>query len=222
MESTLLNHRSLFARIRETFIACIQRNKTIIKAVSVTFFAVIIASILLTVFAFSANPGLFKLFESVQQNEKAYIGIPPAYTETLYFYIFLNNVGHFWNPISMFVWVPLLGTLTMGLELLLNGVIIGSVAAVAGMTNGVAYPILGLVPHGVLEIPAFILEFASIIRWQVATIEAIMAKVTGQKVNAVKLKQGIKDTVILAVASVILFAVAAVIETYVTPRLLGR
>jgi uncharacterized membrane protein SpoIIM required for sporulation len=222
MESTALNHRSLFARIWKTFIASIQRNKTIIKAVSVTFFAVIIASILLTVFAFSANPGLLKLFESVQQNEKAYIGIPPAYTETLYFYIFLNNVGHFWNPISMLVWVPLLGTMTMGLELLLNGVIIGSVATVAGMTNGVAYPILGLVPHGVLEIPAFILEFASIIRWQVATIEAIMAKVTGQKVNAVKLKQGIKDTVILAVASVILFAVAAVIETYVTPRLLGR
>jgi stage II sporulation protein M len=222
LEDIALNRRNFFVKIRETFVASVHRNETIIKAVSVTFLAVIIGSIALTVFAFSASPGLSTLFKSLQQNEKAYIGIPPPYTETLYFYIFLNNVGHFWNPISMLVWVPFLGTLTMGLELLLNGVIIGSLATLAGMTNGIAYPILGLVPHGVLEIPAFIFEFTSIIRWQVTTIEAIMAKLTGQKVNGVKLKQDVKDTLILAIASVILFAIAAVIETYVTPHLLGR
>lgn len=186
-----------------------------------TFFGVIIVSVLLTLFAFSASPGLSELFKSLLQNERRYIVIPPPYTETLYSYIFLNNVAHFWNPISMLVWVPLFGTLIMGLELSLNGVLIGSLAAIVGMTRGVAYPILGLVPHGILEIPAFILEFTCIIRWHVTTIEAIMAKATGEKANAAKLKQGLKDTAILAAASVILFAIAAVIETYVTPRLLG-
>jgi stage II sporulation protein M len=121
----------------------------------------------------------------------------------------------------MLVWAPLLGTLFLGIELLLNGVLIGVVATVVGIQPGVTYPILGLVPHGIFEIPAFILEFASIIRWQVTIVEAIMDKVTGEKVNVVKLKLGVKDAVVLAVASVVLFVIAAFVETYVTPSLLG-
>jgi stage II sporulation protein M len=221
IESAALNQRNLFARIWETFISSVQRNKTIIKAVLVTFFGVIIASTLVTSFAYSSSPTLSEFFKSLLQNERRYIVIPPPYTEMLYSYIFLNNISHFWNPIRMLVWVPLLGTLVMGLELLLNGVLIGSIAAVAGITRGIAYPILGLVPHGILEIPAFILEFVSIIRWHVTIIEAFAAKITTERVNLAKFKQGIKDTVIPAVASVILFAIAAAIETYVTPRLLG-
>jgi len=95
------------------------------------------------------------------------------------------------------------------------------VATVVGIHRGVAYPVLGLVPHGIFEIPAFIFEFASIIRWHVTTVEAIMAKVTGEKVNVVRFRLGVKDTVVLAVASVVLFAIAAFVETYVTPLLLG-
>jgi stage II sporulation protein M len=189
--------------------------------VFLTFFGAIIVSVLLTVFAFSANPGLADFFKSLEQNGSSYIVIPPPYTASLYFYIFLNNVSHFWNPIRMLVWVPLLGAPIMGLELLLNGVLIGSLATVVGIAKGATYPILGLVPHGVLEIPAFILEFTSIIRWQVATVEAIMAKLMGEKVNLIKLRQSIRDTLILAVVSVLLFAVAAAVETFVTPRLLG-
>ncbi len=221
MESIALNQRNVFVRIWEALVASVQRNMAIIKAVFLTFFGVIIVSILLTVFAFSASPGLSEFFKSLVRNESSYIVIPPPYTESLYSYIFLNNVSHFWNPIRMLVWVPLLGAPVMGLELLLNGVLIGSLATAAGIARGVAYPILGLVPHGILEIPAFIFEFTSIIRWQVTTVESIMTKATGEKVNVVKLKQGIKDTVILAVTSVILLAIAAAIETYVTPRLLG-
>jgi uncharacterized membrane protein SpoIIM required for sporulation len=36
------------------------------------------------------------------------------------------------------------------------------------------------------------------------------------------LRQGIKDTVALSLLSVALFAVAAYIETFITPHLLGR
>jgi uncharacterized membrane protein SpoIIM required for sporulation len=221
MESTALNQRNAFARIWKALVASVQRNMTIVKAVSLTFFGIIIASILVTVFAFSASPGLFEFFKSQIRNQNSYIVIPPPYTESLYSYVFLNNIGHFWNPIRMLVWVPLLGAPVMGLELLLNSALIGSLATAVGIARGVAYPILGLVPHGILEIPAFIFEFTSIIRWQVTTVESILAKITGEKVNIVKLKQDLKDTVILAVTSVILFAIAASIETYVTPRLLG-
>jgi len=182
---------------------------------------VIAVSIIVTVLAFSSSPELADLLESFSEQERRYIVVPPPYTGTLYSYILLNNLGHFWNPIRMLVWVPLFGTLFLGVELLLNGVVIGVVATVVGIQHGATYPILGLVPHGIFEIPAFILEFASMIRWHVATVEAIMAKVTGERVDVVKFKLGVKDAVVLAVASVVLFVIAAFVETYVTPGLLG-
>ncbi|MGQ9460066.1 MAG: stage II sporulation protein M [Candidatus Bathyarchaeaceae archaeon] len=174
----------------------------------------------LTIFAFSIAPWLLDWLRSVA-SERGYIVVPPPFTEDLYFYIFLNNVGHFWNPVRMLVWVPLFGTFILGLELLLNGVVIGALSVIVGMTHGVFYPILGLAPHGVFEIPAFVLQFASIIRWHVTIIDVLMAKITDEKVDGAKFRQGIKDTIILAIASVMLFMIAAFIETYVTPYLLG-
>lgn len=221
MEDLALSQKSFLARIWGAFASSIRRNKTAIRAITLTFVAGIFASIVVTVFAFSSSPELADMLESFSEQERRYIVVPPPYTGTLYFYILFNNIGHFWNPIRMLVWVPLLGTLVLGIELLLNGVLIGVVATVVGIHRGVAYPILGLVPHGTFEIPAFILEFASIIRWHVTTVEAIMAKVAGEKVNMVRFKLGVKDTVVLAVASVVLFVIAAFVETYVTPRLLG-
>jgi len=221
MEDVALNLKEFFVRVWEAFISCIQRNKTIIKAMALAFFGVIIVSMVLTVFAFSVAPGLLEWLKSLIRSERSIIAIPPPYTEDLFFYILSNNAGHFWNPIRMLVWVPLFGTFVLGLELLLNGVIIGVVSIIAGVTRGVSYPILGLVPHGIFEIPAFVFQFASIIRWHVTIIEITMAKIIGEKVNGAKFKQGIKDTIILAVASVILFTIAAFVETYITPYLLG-
>jgi stage II sporulation protein M len=121
----------------------------------------------------------------------------------------------------MLVWVPLLGTFILGIELLLNGVTIGALSVFMGRTHGILYPIVGLTPHGALEIPAFIFQFASIIRWHVTIVEFIMAKIVGERIDGVKLKHGLKDTVIMAIISLILFIIAAFVETYITPHLLG-
>jgi uncharacterized membrane protein SpoIIM required for sporulation len=216
-----LNFKSFLARVWKTFASCVLRNQTILKATSLTFFGIMVCSVFLTLFAFAASPQLSELFNSLIESERRYIVFPPPYTESLFFYILTNNAGHFWNPIRMLVWVPLFGTLVLGFELLLNGIVIGVIATIVGMSRGILYPILGLVPHGIFEIPAFILQFASIIRWHVATIEVIMAKIIGEKVDGSKFKRDVKDTIILALASVMLFIIAALIETYVTPRLLG-
>jgi len=192
----------------------------IIKATTLAFFTVIFLSILLTVIVFSQFPDLSDWFRSMAQSERRYIAIPPPFTENLYYYILLNNMGHFWNPPKMLVWVPFLGALILGFELLFNGGIIGVVATIAGMTYGALYPIAGLVPHGIIEIPALVLQFSSFIRWNATTIDAVMTKITGERVDRVKFMRGAKDTVILAMASVILFIIAACIETYVTPQLL--
>ncbi|KPV61709.1 MAG: hypothetical protein AOA66_1679 [Candidatus Bathyarchaeota archaeon BA2] len=216
-----LHLKLFFKKAKETFKSCIQRNKLIIKTTALAFFTIILLSMLSTVLVFSMAPWLSDWFRSVAQSERRYIAIPPPFTENLYFYIFLNNVGHFWNPPKMLVWIPLLGTFILGLEHLLNGGVIGIVAVMTGITHGIFYPIVGLTPHGILEIPAFILQFASIIRWHVTTIDVMMAKITGEKVESTRFKQGVKDTLILAVASVILFMIAAYVETYITPYLLG-
>ena len=215
-----LSLRTVFKGVEETLEQCVHRNGMIIKATTLAFFTVIFLSILITVIVFSLFPWFSDWFRSMAQSERRYIVIPPPFTENLYYYILLNNIGHFWNPPRMLVWIPFLGAVILGLELLFNGGIIGIVATIAGMTQGVSYPIVGLIPHGIIEIPAFILQFSSFIRWHATTIDAVMMKATGGRVKRAKFMRDVKDTVILAIASVILFIIAAYIETYVTPHLL--
>ncbi len=212
---------SLLTKAKETLQNCVQRNRTIIKVTALSFSLIILFSMVLTIAVFSAIPWASDWFWSMAESEIRYIAIPPTFTKDLYFFILLNNIGHFWNPTKMLVWIPLLGTFILGLELLLNGGIIGIVAVTAGITHGALYPILGLTPHGIVEIPAFILQFVSIIRWHVTTTEAVMKKIIGEKVDATKIRRGVKDALILAVVSVALFMIAAFIETYITPFLLG-
>lgn len=216
-----LNSKAFVATVWDAFKSCVQRNKAILKVTALSFFTIISVSMFLTVFALHVAPWLLDWLESIVLSERSYVVIPPPFTEDLYFFIFLNNVGHFWNSFKMLVWVPLVGTFILGLELLLNGVVIGALSVVVGVTRGFSYPIIGLVPHGIFEVPAFILESASVVRWQVTTIEMIMAKVVGKKVNSAQFKQDAKDTMILTIASVILFMIAAFVETYITPYLLG-
>ncbi len=52
-------------------------------------------------------------------------------------------------------------------------------------------------------------------------MDLIMAKITGEKMENANFKRDVKDTIILAIASLILFMVAAAVETYITPYLLG-
>jgi stage II sporulation protein M len=121
----------------------------------------------------------------------------------------------------MFVWIPVLGPVLLGFEILLNSGIIGVIAVIVGINNGIAYPIVGLVPHGIIEIPAFLLQFSSIVLWQAIVTEAIIAKLRGRKLEKAQVNRGLKDASILAVASIIFLFIAAAIETYVTPYLLG-
>jgi len=211
--------KALFKKI-EPLKRCVQRNGMIIKVTTLVLFTIVFLSILLTTIIFSKVPLLSDWFRSIVQTERGYIAIPPPFTEDLYYFIFFNNIGHFWSPPKMLVWLPFLGSLILGLELLINGGIIGVVATITGMTQGVLYPIVGIIPHGIIEIPAFIFQFSSLIRWHTTTLDAVMVKITGEKVNRAKIVRGIKDTVILAIISVTLFMLAAYIETYVTPYLL--
>jgi len=205
----------------ENLRGAIQRNSLIIKATTLTFLIILSLVIVVTIFVFSEAPEFSDQLSNLAQSAYNFEDIPSPFTETFFSFIFLNNIGHFWNPIRMLVWIPALGPLLLGFELVLNSGLIGVIAVIAGIENGITYPVVGLVPHGIVEIPAFLLQFACIVLWQATITEAILAKLRGRKVEKDKVKQGLNDTLILAVTSIILFMIAAVIETYVTPYLLG-
>lgn len=213
--------RLSLSRIVGILKSCFLRNKILIKVVTIVFFLILLLSIVVTSLAFNLAPNLSSIFESFAQSERSYVALPPPFTEELFSYILLNNIGHFWNPLKSLVWVPLLGAFVLGLELFLNASIIGAVIVFAARTHGILYPILGLTPHGLFEIPAFVLEFSSIIRWQITIIETLLAKITGEPVRGEIVKRGLKDALLLALISVLLFVIAAAIETYITPGVLG-
>lgn len=197
------------------------RNRLLIGIVALTFFSMLIVSALVAYLFLLASPTFVEFVRSTMGSTTGYVAIPPPYTTGLYRLIFLNNIGHFWNPIRVWVWIPFIGMFSLGFELVLNAVVIGGVISFATLTRGGAYTIAGLTPHGVFEIPAFFLEFAGLARWHVTTTRAILTKLSGRKIDPPLFVEGVKDTLVLSLLSVALFAVAAYIETYVTPHLLG-
>ena len=193
-----------------------------IAVIAVAFFSVLILAAVVTFLVLVSNPGFINIFQSALGSAGSYMAIPLPYTKGLYVFIFLNNIAHFWNPIRLWVWIPVVGAFELGYELILNAVLIGGVASFVSLTKSPLYAVEGLVPHGVIEIPAFILEFTGLARWHVSSIRALQAKLGGRLVDWPLLKEGVKDTVVLSLLSVMLFAVAAYIETFITPHLLGR
>ncbi len=197
------------------------RNKLLITVIAMTFFSIIIVSAVVAYAVLLASPNLAKGFQGIIGSARSYAAIPPPYTRGLYRLIFMNNIGHFWNPVRVWVWVPFIGAFSLGFELLVNAVVIGAVASFASVTRGVPYMIAGLTPHGVFEIPAFILEFAGLARWHVTTTRTLYGKLSGRSVDRPLLIEGLKDTLTLSLLSVVLFAIAAYVETFVTPHFLG-
>lgn len=208
-------------RIISGLAAVMTRNRLLIAAIAVTFFSLIAASALVAYVGLLEFPGLAAGFRRFVSSATNLGSIPRPYTWDLYLFIFKNNIGHFWNPVRIWVWIPLVGAFGLGYELLLNAIVIGAVASVVSVARGAEYAFLGLTPHGVIELPAFVLEFAGLARWHIATTRAIYTKLSGRPIDRPLFFLGVKDAVAISVLSVALFAIAAFIEAFVTPHLLG-
>ena len=217
----LLRLKSLTFRMMDSLKSVIQRNRLIVKATVATFFIFMIISIIFTIIVFSLSSEVSNDLNSLIDLLFNFEDIPEPFTGSFFSFIFLNNIGHFWNPIRMLVWIPLLGSVLLGFEILLNSGLIGAISVIVGIEQGITYPILGLIPHGVIEIPAFLLQTACIVVWQVTASEVIISKLKGKKLEKNKTRQGLQDALILAVTSIIFFMIAAAIETFITPYLLG-
>jgi len=207
----------LFRELRESF----RRNGLLIAVIAVAFFSLLIVSGIVTYIILLSSPGLISDFQSVIGETRAYIAIPPPYSNDLYRLIFLNNIGHFWNPERIWVWIPSVGAISLGYELLINAIVIGGVASFTSVVKGPMFTVAGLTPHGVFELPAFILEFSGLARWHVTMTRALYSKLSGRPIDRPLLVVGLKDVLILSLFSVLLFAIAAYVETFITPRFLG-
>jgi stage II sporulation protein M len=199
----------------------LNRNWALVGTIALAFFSMMILSAIIAYALLLSSPSLISFFQDMMGSAGGYIAIPPPYTSGLYRLIFLNNIGHFWNPVRAWVSLPFVGMFSLGFELLLNAIVIGGVISFATLTKGGAYTVAGLLPHGVFEIPAFILEFAGLARWHVTATRAICTKLSGGKIDRPRLIEGAKDSLFLSLLSVALFAIAAYVETYVTPHFLG-
>ena len=147
-----------FLKIKQNLKSAIYRNKLIIKVTTLTFFIILLISSIFTITIFYFSPDIINNLSSFTDQIFNYEDVPSPFTGDFLFFIFLNNSGHFWNPIRMLVWIPILGPLLLVFEILLNSGLIGVIAVLVGINNGIAYPIIGLVPHGIIEIPAFLLQ----------------------------------------------------------------
>lgn len=126
--------------------------------------------------------------------------------------IFLNNV--------LAVVVNAAGVVTLGvlsaLSLLVNGFIVGLVLALAGEAIGWGLAVALVVPHGVLELPAFFATSAVAFRINHRVVRWLLGR-DGKPLTRVELF----EVGVLAATVVLLLAVAAWIEVHVTADL-GR
>ena len=194
----------------------------LIGSVALVFFLVTFLSTVVSYVLLATSPTLVGYLRDLLSSERGFIAIPPPATSNFYWFILLNNIGHFWNPTRAWVWLPFVGAFRLGYELLLNAVIIGGAISFATLTRGATFTIAGLTPHGVFEIPAFILEFAGLTRWHITASRAIHGKMGGRQVDRPLFIEGVKDTLVLSLFSVALFVFAAYVETFITPHLIGR
>lgn len=188
----------------------------LILIVGFSFLGILYFSIWLALSAYLLFPNLKKWLDTLVPSPA-----PELFTWDFFVFILTNNAGHFCNPLKMLVWIPLAGTFFLGTELALNGLVIGAVVAYEGMEKGVLFTIVGIVPHGIFEIPAFIFQFVCLARWHITIVEWLYAKIVGEKFGKSRIVTGLIDSVIFAVLALILFVLAAFIETFITPALLN-
>ena len=124
--------------------------------------------------------------------------------------IFFHNAG-----VALLVLVSgLFFGLGPWIMILFNGLVVGIVSGVlASHGMPVEKIVLGLVPHGIVEIPAFVLAGTAGILWYRSIRDA--------EEPARGFKEGMKRALRLYAVTVGMLLIAAFIEAYVTPKVAG-
>jgi stage II sporulation protein M len=115
--------------------------------------------------------------------------------------------------------LSIVGALSLGLltawAMVFNGIIVGNVGAAVAGTVGLDYILVGLLPHGVFELPALFIAAGVGFR----LLYRLGQRLRGTR-DAAFTKPYLYRTAILVLVAWLLLAVAAVVEAFVTPALL--
>jgi len=139
-------------------------------------------------------------------------------------FIFGNNVRVAVTAGISVAVVPFLGFFFSAVSALLNGLVLGSIDEVTGISF--LYLLIGTFPHGVLEIPAFILSIAVGMRVNVFMLKGFFGWVSpkggiSRTEGLVRGLRGAIETVKLFYLIVPLFLVAAIIESIISMWLIS-
>ena len=113
-----------------------------------------------------------------------------------------------------FIFSPIL-CLVPVMALTVNGWIIGLVSTIVLQEESLGYLLVGLLPHGIFEIPALIMAEAVALSFGTAIILALFNK---EKRNL--LLPNLRENLRYLLVALALLVPAAIIETYVTPLFL--
>lgn len=126
-------------------------------------------------------------------------------------FIYFKNVGAI---IISFVFSPILCLMPV-IALVFNGSFIAFISALVLEEESLGFLLLGILPHGVFEIPAFIIGEAAALSFGATTIIALFSR-RGSNILLPVFKKNLKYLLL----ALILLIPAAIIETYVTPLFL--
>jgi stage II sporulation protein M len=130
----------------------------------------------------------------------------------MFFFILFKNVS---AVLFGFVFSPLLLIVPL-VSLVANGWLIGYVARSIVSEQSLTYLLKGILPHGIFELPALFVGEAAALTFGVAAIQALFFKDQREQFTS-RLRTCARYLTISAV----LFVPAALIEAFVTPRLLA-
>jgi stage II sporulation protein M len=140
-------------------------------------------------------------------------GILSPFTFTMFIFIFLKNVV---TLLFSFIFSPILAIIPI-LTLLLNGWILGLVSAMVTEQQSLSFVLAGILPHGIIELPALFIGEAAALSFGIMAVIALFKK--GKRgLFLPSLRQNLRYLIL----AVILMLPAAAIETYLTPLLLGQ
>lgn len=153
---------------------------------------------------------------SLLSDELTYLGelggIMVPFTFTMFIFIFLKNVV---TLLFSFAFGPIFCIVPVA-TLLLNGWIVGLVTTVVTEQESLGFVLAGLLPHGIIELPALFIGEAAALSFGIMAIIALFKK-EKRGLFLPSLKQNLRYLT-LAVA---LMLPAAAIETFLTPLLVG-
>jgi len=146
---------------------------------------------------------------AIKQFSEVLASLPSALIALL---IFIKNVSAL---LLSFALSPIL-CLAPILALTVNGLLIASVSVMVSQEKSLGFVLAGLFPHGIFELPAFIIGEAAALSFGTMVIIALF-KGEARELLPPNLKQNLKY---LMIAFALLLP-AAIIETYITPLLLA-